>query len=909
MNLLHYHLKISLLLIAVLICTDCVYYNAFFMARQKFSDAEKSQRDNRENQQANGQSNNPGDIGRMGQPGQINHMGNGQQPNDNTNPSLVTQQERSLYNDAKDKAEQVLKDHPNSKWADDAIWLIGKSYFNMGDYLLAEKRFKELVTNHPDSKYADDSYYYMGLCDINLGHDDQALSAFSSIEKAPKQSPYLEDVVFAKAMMELTGDNQAEALNIFGQYLQQFPHGDSAALAVFYIGQCKENLKDYFGAYQAYIKVEKYKPSKNLYFEARLAAATAALATDSVSIGMKILENLGKDQRYFSKSGEIHLRTAEGYHLQNNIDKAIELYKEVTTQNPQTNESAEAYYQLGLIYQNTKFDFTAAKEAFTKAQSESQNTQIRNMALQKSAQIAKLESYKLQLQQADSLKNIMALESLGDQSEPPGLQLKSPGADSTDTTRAIINNDSTKTAGIDTSLIQPNPIKTRNIAVDSSISAIGLDTLAEAAVKSNKIAADTLIGDSSALIALHDTLAVRHIPGLDSAQFASMSPAEKMKMLFGKSEESDSLPGIIPAKGASRDTITQPAVELPKNAPDSLKQQSSRVNQDSIRQSIIQNALETRYLLSELYAYELNRPDSAISEYILIADDYPKSTLAAKSLLAAAQLELNTGDTITAQTYLNRLISEYPKSPQAAQAAGILSLPFDISNNAVGLYAMAESLADQANNPDSAVTVYKYIATNFPDLAPKASYAIAWTLDVVKGVEDSSAFYAYNAVMKNYPQTEFAEASKERLGLGAKQAPRQQTDRIKTQPAEEQNPDSTADSVLVQGQGFPVAPPVKVDGQFIYPEALLSQNIHGKVIFKIRLDITGKVQEYEIIGPSGQLAIDSSATAALLRTKFDVSALDLAALDGYFQFSIAFKRPKLDLFNDPYSQQHNLGRP
>ena len=79
----------------------------------------------------------------------------------------------------------------------------------------------------------------------------------------------------------------------------------------------------------------------------------------------------------------------------------------------------------------------------------------------------------------------------------------------------------------------------------------------------------------------------------------------------------------------------------------------------------------------------------------------------------------------------------------------------------------------------------------------------------------------------------------------------------------------------------------------------------GEVTFKIKIDITGRVQDYEIIGPSGQRAIDSVATVALLETEFDTANLNFAQLDNFFRYSIPFERPELDIFNDPYRDRRD----
>jgi cellulose synthase operon protein C len=47
------------------------------------------------------------------------------------------------------KSADVLRKHPGSKWADDALMLIGQSYFYTGQYVAAEQKFREILVELP----------------------------------------------------------------------------------------------------------------------------------------------------------------------------------------------------------------------------------------------------------------------------------------------------------------------------------------------------------------------------------------------------------------------------------------------------------------------------------------------------------------------------------------------------------------------------------------------------------------------------------------------------------------------------------------------------------------------------------------------------------------------------------------
>jgi len=846
-------------ILAVSVGSGCVYYNTFFNAKKKFNEAEDLQFKNRQ-AQGNSGGINPARGGLPGggagsRPGGNRQMGG---TRGSSSQSLVTPQVKLLYEDAIKKASKVLKFHPESKYVDDALWLIGKSYFNMGDYILADRKFQELVINHPKSKYADDSYYYSGLSQIELGNEELANKAFARVESNFEKSEYIDDIYFARGNMDRNGGDYTAAIDQFDHYIEKFPKSDSAARAVYYVGQCEERLGRYYDAYRTFSRVERYNPDKELYFDATLAAAVSVLKTDSLDVGMKILNDLVNNERYFSHSSLIRLKIAEGYYRQGEIEKAIEEYDNVTVQSPRTEESAEAYYRLGLIYQDDLFDIVKAKEAFTKAQNESAASEFKNLALNKSAQIAKLESYQIQLQKADSLL------------------------------LAEMNAEIDSLAGDSATAVEDS---TTEIPSDSII------------VESPSI--DSLLRTYSG----EDTNTV-----IDSAQLVTE---------YGANPLDDSLKyfiGPVPNTYTVSDDSTE-QVSVPDSQVFDARPESLRVNQDSlraveaarrdsVRQELISTGIETRFLLAELYAYDLNRPDSAVTEYLQIVKEHPDSPYAVRSLLAAANIEFSRQDTSRGNVLLRRIVVEYPASPQAVQAAGILDYPLNYSENALGLYARAESLIYYENDPNSAITIFRLIADYFPDLAAKASYAIAWTLDNIVNSTDSSAYYAYVSVKDKYPDTEYAEAAKEKLGLTSKVRERQQRSSSR-ENVEQQTPGESEvnkDSLMMEAMGLPRAPQVVTLGEFLYPEELLDKDLKGEVIFKIKLDITGRVQDYQIIGPSGERSIDSVATAALLETEFDTSNLDFTQLDTFFRYSIPFERPEIDLFNDPYRERRERER-
>ncbi len=59
--------------------------------------------------------------------------------------------------------KQLLADRPGSRYADEAIFLAARCYYEEGEYLEAEDRFRRVIREYPDSPFACDASYHLGL--------------------------------------------------------------------------------------------------------------------------------------------------------------------------------------------------------------------------------------------------------------------------------------------------------------------------------------------------------------------------------------------------------------------------------------------------------------------------------------------------------------------------------------------------------------------------------------------------------------------------------------------------------------------------------------------------------------------------------------------------------------------------
>ena len=91
-----------------------------------------------------------------------------------------------------------------------------------------------------------------------------------------------------------------------------------------------------------------------------------------------------------------------------------------------------------------------------------------------------------------------------------------------------------------------------------------------------------------------------------------------------------------------------------------------------------------------------------------------------------------------------------------------------------------------------------------------------------------------------------------------------------------------------------LAPPVKKDGQFIYPASELDANIRTKLVFKVLLDFEGKVRRAELQNPSESEFINQEARRAVEQTEFDMVRVPPHLYNTFFIYELTVIPPISD---------------
>ncbi|MBL7977719.1 MAG: tetratricopeptide repeat protein [Bacteroidetes Order II. Incertae sedis bacterium] len=267
------------------------------------------------------------------------------------------------------KSADLLRAYPRSKWADDAILLIGKAYFYQGEYLGAEQKFNEVIQT-PDSPLRDEARFWQARTLISAKSYDRALALLSESllikDLKPKWGAYMQLALGELFVRQKDWTKAAEALE---KGLERSTERELSAKATYLLGQVYETQQAWTKAASAYRKVPQYRPSYELIYAAQISEAEVAGLNIRPELGMAVIRKLVRDDKFIKERAEILLLQGRIMARMGQSREAYTLFDDLLY-NPNRNANAvkgKVHYALASMYRDQFRNYRRAGAHFDTA--------------------------------------------------------------------------------------------------------------------------------------------------------------------------------------------------------------------------------------------------------------------------------------------------------------------------------------------------------------------------------------------------------------------------------------------------------------------------------------------------------------------------------------------------------------
>ncbi len=613
-----------------------------------------------------------------------------------------------------EKCSQILQFHAKSSYVDDALLMLGKSFYYQASYRKALRKFNELIVTQPHSDLILETNLWVGKTQIQLKDYDDGLTTLKSVRKTAikendrkiAQESYIEEIKY-----NLLQTDYIDALNLAEEFLKYSNDDEINAEVAYEMGILYEKSNNLTNAIKSFERVKDYSPNYETLYDSRLELGKALRDNNQFQKALDVFDNMRKEKKYSDSFTDIDLERGITLLKMNKPDEAVSTLLTIDTSKTRTPSQGIAAFQLGGIFKNHYRNFDSALVFYSKT--------IGSMAPKEYVDTARSN-----VEMLNKFKTVFN-EYKKDQKELEyALNPESFKKDSIAYQMKILSEEEAESA-------KENHYLGRNAMHDMIID-------------SSKIKDSTLVRDS--LLAL-DSLRIKDsLNALQNRGYKNNDFQNRNNLAaFNRSSSRGKNIGNINPND-NRVNKTKKEVEKPPVRP--------KEPVDTLEYWIV----KTEFDLGNILFTEFNFPDSAYSYYKNIITKHPNSPFQARVLFAIGSYYLTINDSIKADSLFNIIYDKYKDERIVNAAADKLGKPLVDFNYdpAQFLYISASTQMDSAKYDSSISNFYKiYLTHPQSPYAAKALYTTGWILENKLNMNDSAAV-VYDTLIKKYPRSIYA---------------------------------------------------------------------------------------------------------------------------------------------------------
>lgn len=338
-----------------------------------------------------------------------------------TAPDKPTSAEIQKLDKTIEKGSKILQLHPNSKYVDDTLLMLGECFFQKQEYPQALRKFNELTSIFPKSDLVPAALLWKARTYIEQEDFTNAEAVLKDLQNRKKSGDILYQAQYYLAEIYYRQEQYDPAARLFEPAAKKMSDKKLRTEAYLRWGECRFKLKQYHEAAKAYYQASKQDVEIDIKFNAGLSFARALKADSSYD---KALIKLNSMQKEFSNHKDlswVRFEIADCKLRQGKREEAEDLFAAINANDKRTEASAAAFFVLGDLYQRTKYDYAKAKEAFDKVRSENNRSAYAEEAQRRAKAIDDYQKLKnaislLEMQQnspGDEAKLAAAMEQKG----------------------------------------------------------------------------------------------------------------------------------------------------------------------------------------------------------------------------------------------------------------------------------------------------------------------------------------------------------------------------------------------------------------------------------------------------------------------------------------------------------------
>lgn len=607
-----------------------------------------------------------------------------------------------------EKSSQLLQFHSKSIYVDNALIMLGKSFFFQQNYQKAYREFDELITKQPNSSLVLEAKLWLGKTQMQLKEYTNGLATLNAVREEAKKrgrDNIMSDTYVEEIKYRISQNDYAGAVELLKQFLTIANSGEIKAEIVYNTALLYLTLGDTKSAISNFEMVTKYSPTFNILYNSQIELGKALRSSGEGQKSLVIYNKMISQDKYADSLSALYYQKAKTLVKLGKMDDALDQYRMLDTAYSRTVYSGLAKYNIAQLYEGYFKNLDSAEVYYNGV----------------TTSTAPLEDI---LDSRDKMELFKNYRDISDKLTEEERELN------------YLNN--------------PDAFIKDSIAYYSELEYINN----EKRRLSNFV--DTTKGNNQGK--LNDTSKINDQKYRDSIRAVSGNILDTNQS-YNKYNYNKNLQGIkLDTNIAKGNKLKEENTFFKKKPP-----VRPTVSADTLQQEITKYEFQKGNLLFS----EFNLPDTAYKYYDDILKNHPKSVYEGRAIYAMGLYYLTEGDSLKADSLFNLVYNKYKNESIVNAAADKLHKHLiDFNSDPLHIeYKLAENDMDSSKYNSSAEKFYKIFKSDRESqIAAQSLYASGWILENKLNLLDSAAVI-YDSLVKYYPKSIYAMKVLPKLSL------------------------------------------------------------------------------------------------------------------------------------------------
>ncbi|MCC6398507.1 MAG: tetratricopeptide repeat protein [Bacteroidetes bacterium] len=311
-----------------------------------------------------------------------------------------------------EKCSKLLQYHPESNLVDDALFMIGRSYYYQAEYQQAQRKFRELLDGYPSSDLVPQAKALLAFTLYRIPETKAAETlALEVLEEATARD---DDAIIAEAALvlgqiALDAKDYKAAREFYAKVSEMGNHGDKRAQATLKVAEMYAEEGEYALAQEAYLRARSLSSGYVGGYRGLFGAARMQGRQKHFDEALDALVALRENSNYREFFGEVDVEIGHVFRDKGDLEGAIDQYRYVDTAYARTEHSANANYALGAIYEDTLHLYDSAKVAYDRGRGAPTQSLIMPQLVRRSEYLGKYLQYRTEVRRLDSTLQVLLM--------------------------------------------------------------------------------------------------------------------------------------------------------------------------------------------------------------------------------------------------------------------------------------------------------------------------------------------------------------------------------------------------------------------------------------------------------------------------------------------------------------------